>query len=213
VDPWGLPERGTVQNERRRSLEPVLETLKPILRAAAIAAFTVGVLLLLLNPPSLSGAGGLAAIVVGAVALILLGAWFTVALIGGDAIPEAEVDRLVERSERLARLPAPAHEPTGFDLLVADAIDELPPEFQELLGTTPVVVSRHGSEFRAYGHYYGGSVVHGDREHRIVLYQDTLERDFGFDPDLLRAQVVRTLRHELAHHLGWGERGVRGLGL
>ena len=49
---------------------------------------------------------------------------------------------------------------------------------------------------------------------RIVIYQDTLERDFGHDPaELLRAQVERTVRHELAHHLGWGERGVRGLGL
>ena len=46
-----------------------------------------------------------------------------------------------------------------------------------------------------------------------MLYQDTLERDFGYDRDLLRAQVVRTLRHELAHHLGWGEHGVRELGL
>ena len=48
---------------------------------------------------------------------------------------------------------------------------------------------------------------------RIVIYQDTLERDFGHDPELLRAQVERTLRHEVAHHLGWGERGVRELGL
>ena len=38
-------------------------------------------------------------------------------------------------------------------------------------------------------------------------------RDFGHDIDLLRAQVVRTVRHELAHHLGWDEDGVRGLGL
>jgi predicted Zn-dependent protease with MMP-like domain len=170
----------------------------------------------LLNPPSLSGAGGLAAIVVGALALILVGAWGTVALIGRDAVPEAEIDRMVERSERLARVSAAVadgREPTEFEVLVADAIDRLPPEFQELLGETPVVVSRQGAEFRAYGHYYGGSIVHGDHEHRIVLYQDTLERDFGFDDDLLRAQVERTLRHELAHHLGWGERGVRGLGL
>jgi predicted Zn-dependent protease with MMP-like domain len=194
----------------------VLETLRPILRAAAISAFTVGVLLLLLNPPSLSGAGGLVAIVIGALALILLGAWATVALIGGDAMPEFEVDRLVERSERLARVSAglaEGGEPTEFELLVADAIDRLPPEFQELLAETPVVVSRHGAEFRAYGHYYGGSIVNADREHRIVLYQDTLERDFGFDDGLLGAQVEHTLRHELAHHLGWGERGVRGLGL
>jgi predicted Zn-dependent protease with MMP-like domain len=47
----------------------------------------------------------------------------------------------------------------------------------------------------------------------IVVYRDTLERDFGHDPDLLRAQVVRTVRHELAHHIGWDERGVRDLGL
>jgi predicted Zn-dependent protease with MMP-like domain len=191
----------------------MLETLRPILRAAAIAAFTVGLLLLLLNPPSLSGAGGLAALIVAASALILVGAWLTVALIGRDAVPEAEIDRLVERSERLARLPVPDRDPTEFDELVAEAIDRLPPEFREMLEATPVVISRHGAEFRAYGHYYGGSFVHGDREHRIVLYQDTLERDFGFDPAMLRAQVERTLRHELAHHLGWGERGVRGLGL
>jgi predicted Zn-dependent protease with MMP-like domain len=38
-------------------------------------------------------------------------------------------------------------------------------------------------------------------------------RDFGHDPELLKAQVTRTVRHELAHHLGWGEPGVRGLGL
>ena len=191
----------------------MLETLRPILRAAAISAFTVGVLLLLLNPPSLSGAGGLAAIVVASAALILFGAWVTVTLIGRDAMPEAEVERLVRRSERLARMPAPDREPTEFELLVVDAIDNLAPEFREMLETTPVVVSQLGAEFRAYGHYYGGSIVHGNHEHRIVLYQDTLERDFGFDRDLLRAQVERTLRHEVAHHLGWGERGVRGLGL
>jgi predicted Zn-dependent protease with MMP-like domain len=191
----------------------MLDTLRPIIRAAAISAFTVGVLLLLINPPSLSGAGGLAAIVVGATALILLGAWLTVSLIGRDAMPEDEVERLVRRSEQLAKLPAPDRAPTEFDVLVADAIDRLPPEFQAMLATTPVVVSQHGREFRAYGHYYGGSLAQGDREHRIVLYQDTIERDFGHDPVLLGAQVERTLRHELAHHLGWGESGVRGLGL
>ena len=191
----------------------MLETLKPILRAAAIAAFTVGTLLLLINPPSLSGAGGLLAIVVGALALILLGAWITVSMIGRESMSEAEVERMVMRSEELARRPPAENEMTEFDELVADAIDRLPPDFQKVLESVPVVISRHGSEFRAYGHYYGGSVVHGDREHRIVLYQDTIERDFGWDPDLLRDQVERTLRHELAHHLGWGERGVRGLGL
>jgi predicted Zn-dependent protease with MMP-like domain len=98
------------------------EIFGPPLRAAALSAFIVGLALLLINPPSLSGLNGLVALLAGAVAI------------------------------------------DGY----AD---------------------------------------------RIVIYQDTLERDFGHDPALLRAQVERTVRHEVAHHLGWDETGVRGLGL
>ena len=191
----------------------MLETLRPILRAAAIAAFAVGLLLVLLNPPSLSGAEGLVTTAAVVVALVLAGAWATVALTGTDSMSEEEVERLVIRSEELARRPAAEREPNEFDELIADAIDRLPPEFQELLETTPVIVSHRGREFRAYGRHYGGPYTRGDYEHRIVLYQDTLERDFGWDPALLAAQVERTLYHEVAHHLGWGERGVRDLGL
>jgi predicted Zn-dependent protease with MMP-like domain len=190
-----------------------MEGIRQVLRAAAIAAFTVGLLLMILNPPSLSGAGEFVTLIVGSVALVLLAAWATVALMGRTSMSEQEFDRLVERSEQLSRRPSEAAQATEFELLVADAIDRLPPEFQELLETTPVVVSQRGASERAYGHYFGGSMARGDYEHRIVLYQDTLERDFGFDRDLLRAQVERTLRHEVAHHLGWDERGVQGLGL
>jgi predicted Zn-dependent protease with MMP-like domain len=98
-------------------------------------------------------------------------------------------------------------------VLVAEAIDRLPEDFRRLLDNTPVVVSQRGAEARAYGHYMGDTVARGYYEDRIVLYQDTLERDFGYDPDVLAAQVERTLRHELAHHLGWNESGVRELGL
>jgi predicted Zn-dependent protease with MMP-like domain len=191
----------------------VLETIRPVLRAAAIAGFTVGLLLFLLNPPSLSGAGGLLTLTVGAIAFVLVCAWAFVALMGGDAMPEDEFERLVRRTEELARHPGLAEQATEFELLVAEAIDRLPVEFQVLLETTPVVVSRRGAEHGAYGHYYGDTVARENFEDRIVLYQDTLERDFGWDPELLRGQVERTLRHELAHHLGWNEPGVRGLGL
>ena len=183
------------------------------LKAAGVAAFVVGLLLFLLNPPSLSGAAGLMALMGGAVALIVITAWATVALTGGDSMTEHEFDRLLERSERLAREGEPRQAPSDFDVLVSDAIDALPREFQELLERTPVVVSTRGEEYRAYGHYWGDTVVRDNYPDRIVVYQDTLERDFGHDPDLLRAQVERTLRHELAHHLGWKERGVRELGL
>ena len=70
-----------------------------------------------------------------------------------------------------------------------------------------------GHEVRAYGQYFGDGVARENYEDRIVIYRDTLERDFGHDKDLLARQVERTLRHELAHHLGWNERGVGGLGL
>jgi predicted Zn-dependent protease with MMP-like domain len=97
--------------------------------------------------------------------------------------------------------------------LVADAIDALPEEFQRVLEGVAVVVSDLGTEARAYGQYYGDGVAREAFEDRIVIYRDTLERDFGHDPVQLAAEVERTLRHELAHHLGWDEGGVSGLGL
>jgi predicted Zn-dependent protease with MMP-like domain len=191
----------------------VLDTLRGPVKAGIAALFAVGVLLLVLNPPSLSGAEGLAVFIGGGLLLALLTAWAFVAMTGSDAMPEHEFERLVRRSEELARQPDLRAEATDFDLLVAEAIDRLPPDFQRLLDQTPVVVSHLGRENRAYGHYFGDTVARDDYPDRIVLYQDTLERDFGHDPELLRAQVERTLRHELAHHLGWREQGVRDLGL
>jgi len=105
------------------------------------------------------------------------------------------------------------HDLDDFETMVADAIDRLPEEFQKLLERVPIVVSELGGEERAYGQYFGDGVVGERYEDRIVIYRDTLERDFGHDRRLLAAQVERTLRHELAHHLGWGERGVGELGL
>jgi predicted Zn-dependent protease with MMP-like domain len=191
----------------------VSDTLRGSVKAAVAALFAVGLALLLLNPPSLSGAEGMAVFLGGGVALALLTAWAFVAMTGRDAMTEPEFDRLVERSEQLARQADADNDPTEFDMLVAEAIDRLPQDFQRLLDRTPVVVSHLGREHRAYGHYFGDTVARDDYPDRIVIYQDTLVRDFGHDPELLAAQVERTLRHELAHHLGWHEEGVRDLGL
>lgn len=191
----------------------MLDTLGAPLKAAAAALFAVGLAFMFLNPPSLSGAEGLAFFAVGGLVLAGLTAWAFVAMTGKDAMPDDEFERLVRRSEELARDPDLRQDTTEFDLLVADAIDQLPPEFQRLLDETPVVVSHLGAENRAYGHYFGDTVARDNYPDRIVLYQDTLVRDFGWDPEVLRAQVERTLRHEIAHHLGWNEPGVRELGL
>ncbi|HEX5591833.1 MAG TPA: metallopeptidase family protein [Solirubrobacterales bacterium] len=108
----------------------------------------------------------------------------------------------------------PEEEPLDeFETLVADAIDRLPEEFQQLLEKVPILISELGTEANAYGQYFGDGVARDFYEDKIVLYRDTLERDFGHDPELLAREIDRTLRHELAHHLGWDEGGVGGLGL
>jgi predicted Zn-dependent protease with MMP-like domain len=190
----------------------VKEILVPPLRAAALSAFIAGLLLLFLNPPSFAGVGGLLTLFAGGLAFVLLAAWAIVALTGSE-MPEPEFRRLVDRSEALAALPPPERPPSEFDELVVDALDDLPDDFRVLLETTPVVVSGRGREHGAYGLYMGATVARDTYPDRIVIFEDTLTRDFGHDPELLRAQVQRVVRHELAHHLGWDERGVRGLGL
>ena len=100
-----------------------------------------------------------------------------------------------------------------FEALVADAIDALPEQLQPVLRDVAVVISELGEERDAYGEYFGDGASFDYLEDRIVIYRDTLERDFGHDRAELARQVEQTLRHELAHHIGWDERGVDGLGL
>jgi predicted Zn-dependent protease with MMP-like domain len=100
-----------------------------------------------------------------------------------------------------------------FKALVRSAIDELPLEFHRALEHVAIVVSDGGRRRHAYGLYQGDTVARDFFHDRIVIFRDTLLRDFGHDPEMLKAQVTRTVRHELAHHLGWDEKGVRGLGL
>jgi predicted Zn-dependent protease with MMP-like domain len=127
---------------------------------------------------------------------------------------EEEFELLVRRSEELARENLAA-EPDEADFLTLDP--RRPEDFEELvreaLDHVAVVISDKGRRHRAYGLYQGDTVARDNYPDRIVIFRDTLLRDFGHDPDELRAQVTRTVRHELAHHLGADELGVRELGL
>jgi predicted Zn-dependent protease with MMP-like domain len=142
-----------------------------------------------------------------------------------DPADEEEFEALVRRSERLARenLAAEPDEsefmeldprnPADFEELVREALDDLPDLLIKALDHVAVVISDKGRKHRAYGLYQGDTVARDNYADRIVIFRDTLLRDFGDDPDELRAQVTRTVRHELAHHLGADELGVRELGL
>jgi predicted Zn-dependent protease with MMP-like domain len=166
----------------------------------------------------------------GVAALGLIGvavAWVTTRL-GDYRHPEDELDfeRLVIDSERLARenlaaepderdfMELDPYNREDFEELVRDALDDLPDVLRAALQrNVAVIISDQGRRHRAYGLYQGGTVARDIASDRIVIFRDTLLRDFGHDPDELRAQVLRTVRHELAHHLGADELGVRELGL
>jgi predicted Zn-dependent protease with MMP-like domain len=106
-----------------------------------------------------------------------------------------------------------------FEALVSSALDELPMEFERALEHVAIVVSDRGDENHAYGLYVGsrlGGTAYfggGGLPDEILIFRDTLVRDFGDDPERLRAQVIQTVRHEVGHHLGFDETGVRKLGL
>jgi predicted Zn-dependent protease with MMP-like domain len=209
----------------RRILASALAALTVGLGAASlIAGFSDSFPVRLLQGVAVFGAG---VVIIGSAAV------FVMIRLAGWRDPESEEDfeALVQRAERLAAADSwgdsedyettieededlfdPRNE-EDFRALVRSAVDDLPLEFHRALEHVAIVISDGGRRQRAYGLYQGDTVAHDFFHDRIVIFRDTLVRDFGHDPDLLKAQVTRTVRHELAHHLGWGEKGVRGLGL
>jgi predicted Zn-dependent protease with MMP-like domain len=168
--------------------------------------------------------------IVGVAVAVLFGGAMAVGLRLADwREPESEEDfeQVVLRAERLARegvaaepdetefLDLDPYDDDDFEELVRDALDDLPDLLRNLVENhnVAVVISDGGRRRRAYGLYHGDGASRDDVPDRIVIYRDTLRRDFGHDPELLRDQVTRTVRHELAHHVGFDELGVRDLGL
>ncbi|MBA3746833.1 MAG: metallopeptidase family protein [Solirubrobacterales bacterium] len=205
-------------------------TLRRVMTAAFIA-LTVGVAAIAAmggisdTPLRLLGGGTLTVLVIAIVGIGLMSIGLRLA---GWAEPEteAEFEQLVVESERLARdgvaaepdevdfMELDPYDDEDFEEIVRDAMDELPDILQRALErNVAVVISDGGRKARAYGLYHGDGVARDNESDRIVIYRDTLRRDFGHDPDLLRHEVTRTVRHELAHHLGADELGVRDLGL
>jgi predicted Zn-dependent protease with MMP-like domain len=96
-----------------------------------------------------------------------------------------------------------------FEEWVSEALDSLPPDIAELIDNVAVVVEDEpppgqnllglyrGVPQTRRTHYYTGALPD-----LITIYRGPLERYYGRDPEVLRAQVKRTVLHEIAHHFG-----------
>jgi predicted Zn-dependent protease with MMP-like domain len=209
-------------------MRPAPPPLGTVARAFAAGLFVALVVALVANPPSHSALLRtlelIAILVLGLVTLASV-VELIIRRLAGWPESEEEFELVVRRSERLARdglavepdevafLTLDPLDDGDFEELVRDALDDLPDLLQNALRHVAVVISSRGRKLGLYGLYQGDASHRDNHASRIVIFRDSLRRDFGHDPDALREQVTRTVRHELAHHVGFDELGVRELGL
>jgi len=198
---------------------------------AALIAMSVGLVVLVVGQgfSSIGAVRALEDVALGViVAAALMGSVAFVAVhMAGWRDPESELefDEIVRHAEELAREGLAVAPDEGefleldplndrdFEELVRDALDDLPDLLQNALEHVAVVISDGGRRRGAYGLYEGDGASRDNAHDRIVIFRDTLRRDFGHDAEELRDQVTRTVRHELAHHVGFDELGVSRLDL
>ena len=118
--------------------------------------------------------------------------------------------------------------PDRFEDLVADALDALPADIQQLLENVAIVIAdeptpdqldRSGlrsPQDTLYGLYEGVSPVTYGADwaalpNKITIFRLPLEEDFP-DPAELTREVRRTVLHELGHHAGLDHRRLREAG-
>lgn len=111
-------------------------------------------------------------------------------------------------------------DPEAFDVLVSEAVKDLPGWVHEALDNVELFVETdpppgqrtllglyHGIPLTRRGNNYAGALPD-----RITLYRSTLEHAAFGDPQRLRQLVAHTVEHELAHHFGISDDRLRELG-
>ncbi len=114
-----------------------------------------------------------------------------------------------------------------FERLVAEALEELPEEFQKRLDNVDLVVAAYptreqmkmagiGSHQTLFGLYEGVPLTKRDRGYHLVLpdkitiFQRPMEA-VGRTNEEIRSLVRKTVMHEIAHHFGIGDERLREL--
>ena len=115
-----------------------------------------------------------------------------------------------------------------FEAIVSASIDELPPKLLEALNNVAISVEDMPSfadltaaglpsEQEIYGLYVGIPLTNRTTNYTMVvpdlikIYKVPLERDFR-DPEILKAQIRKTVLHELGHLYGMDEGDLKDQG-
>ncbi|WP_408640367.1 metallopeptidase family protein [Saccharomonospora marina] len=105
-----------------------------------------------------------------------------------------------------------------FEELVADALDQLPPEFASAMDNVVVLVEErnesepdilglyHGVALTERGHDYGGVLPD-----RISIYREPILGMCDTEDDVVE-EVLVTVVHEVAHHFGIDDARLHELG-
>ena len=98
-----------------------------------------------------------------------------------------------------------------FEALVADALDQVPPELMELVDNVVVLVAdRNEDEPDLLGLYEGYALTERGWEYggalpdRIMVYREAI-CDICSTAEEVVEEVAITVVHEIAHHFGIGE--------
>ena len=110
--------------------------------------------------------------------------------------------------------------PEQFEELVADALDQIPPELAQLMDNCGVLVEDRppAEEPHLLGLYEGVPLTERGAGYSLVLpdkgtiFRGPLERECAA-PAAIAREVRVTVAHELAHHLGFDEERLDEIGL
>ena len=116
----------------------------------------------------------------------------------------------------------------AFEASVARALDSLPADAQRLLETVAIVIEQEPSprqrleeelepDETLYGLYEGTPITEYGADsvpypNKITIFRGPLESDFP-DRRELEEEIRITVLHELAHHVGFGDRTLHDFGL
>ncbi len=113
-----------------------------------------------------------------------------------------------------------------FERTVEEAVKEIPKEFKRILekenikilareSAPPAVTERHRGKI-VFGIFIGapfrpGGMFYQTEPTRIEIYRESFERVFP-DEELIRANIKKTVIHEIAHYFGFSEDYLRKIG-